>query len=242
MTSEARAIYDVLENRDRYSKDPAITSISDIIKTTGVYGKNSPQAKAIAKDDTSPAPLKKAGVDLDKLKAVRSGVLDAIIHDNSVKDYSMGATAWHGNDFSVKTKGAYKSFYAPGFRFNDPSHDIWGMGSHKKTQRVEVTGIKSPSKQQFFSSHYKYESTTAIGGTLFIKRTTESFAIGYPRTIGKTLVALEQVNEQIEVLKAVQLSGMGELLYLEALRGTAEQLNHDLNTQVDKYVRGSARY
>ena len=71
-------------------------------------------------------------------------------------DYSDGAYFWQGNDFRVKNSPAYNEYYKNnGFDFRDKSHDKFGMGSNPIDSRVP----------------YKYESTAAAAGTVFMRLT-----------------------------------------------------------------------
>ena len=74
-------------------------------------------------------------------------------------DYSNGAYFWQGKDFSIKDSKisrAYELFYETGFIFTSSSHDIYNMGSYSKGGSVP----------------YKYESTAAFSGTVFMRLTT----------------------------------------------------------------------
>ena len=82
----------------------------------------------------------------------------AIITLLTKMDYSHGAYYWQGRDFSHRGSAAYEQYYETGFNFTSPSHDIYNMGSHS---------IGGPVP-------YKYESTAAAAGTIFM-RLTESW-------------------------------------------------------------------
>ena len=70
-------------------------------------------------------------------------------------DYSNGAYFWQGNDFRIKNSPANKEYYQKGFHFTDKHHDRFGMGSKL---------IEGPVP-------YKYESTAAAAGTIFMRLT-----------------------------------------------------------------------
>ena len=70
-------------------------------------------------------------------------------------DYSNGAYFWQGNDFRGKGTPANKEYYQKGFDFTDKSHDRFGMGSNRVAGPVP----------------YKYESTAAAAGTVFMRLT-----------------------------------------------------------------------
>jgi len=217
-------------SRRNTAKDPVKTSIRYVIDNTSVYGKDSTQAKAIAKDDTTARTLKAGGVDLDKLQAVRQGVISAMRTPNSTLDFSGGATTWHGRDFSQSNKPANESYYQKGFKFTDPSHDIWAMGTKSKSTSVE---IKTGKTKEVFSFDFKYESTAAFGDTLFMKRTRESFAAGYPDTIGKALLRVEKLKSENAVLvfKAFGLGMIGS---------SSQALTDQFNKDVEQHKKNQA--
>lgn len=250
-TREAAGIYDVLENRKAVAKNPAKTSIRTIIKTTGVYGKDSKQAKAIAADDTTAKTLRAADVDLDKLKAVRKGVIQAMQSDNSVHDFSGGATTWHGKDFAITTYGAYKSYYLKGFVFTKPEHDIWKMGDKDTRTVAKIPFGKKTTKDYVF--HHKYESTEAAGQTLFMKRTPESFAKGYEQTIGKALYEIKQIESsplyqmQTDMMFAfppILPFGINQVMLnqMAVMNAELKGLQDKIDRVMDKSVRDKARY
>ena len=70
-------------------------------------------------------------------------------------DYSDGGYFWQGNDFRVSNSPANKEYYQKGFNFTDKSHDRFGTGSRSIAGRVP----------------YKYESTAAAAGTVFLRLT-----------------------------------------------------------------------
>ncbi len=70
-------------------------------------------------------------------------------------DYSNGAYFWQGNDFRVNNSPANNEYYKKGFDFTDNSHDRFGMGSNRVAGPVP----------------YKYESTAAAAGTVFMRLT-----------------------------------------------------------------------
>ena len=70
-------------------------------------------------------------------------------------DYSNGAYFWQGRDFNEVGSPAYKEYYRKGFNFTDSGHDRYGMGS-----------FVNPG-----STPFKYESTAAAAGTIFMRLT-----------------------------------------------------------------------
>ena len=70
-------------------------------------------------------------------------------------DYSKGGYYWQGRDFAKPGSGANNRFYQTGFHFRSPRHDIFGMGDKISND----------------SWKYKYESTAAAGGTVFMRLT-----------------------------------------------------------------------
>jgi hypothetical protein len=70
-------------------------------------------------------------------------------------DFSKGGFYWQGRDFAEIGSGANNQFYQNGFDFRSSRHDIFGMGDNLSND---------PWK-------YKYESTAAAGGTVFMRLT-----------------------------------------------------------------------
>jgi len=132
---EAAAIYSVLENRGNADNKSTL----EVASGGGIYG-YSKRNKIF--DDKAP----KTHVQ-NAYKGLIRGILDK-------RDYSNGGFYWHGSDFHMSKRRAYKDFYEVGFKFTNPTHDIWRMGSH----------TSSNSKWQ-----YKYELTAAFGNTTFMK-------------------------------------------------------------------------
>lgn len=82
----------------------------------------------------------------------------AMVSLSTKKDYySNGGYFWQGADFKNKGSAAHEGFYTVGFRFSDKSHDIYGMGSFTRAGRVA----------------FKYESTAAAAGTIFMRLTED---------------------------------------------------------------------
>ena len=70
-------------------------------------------------------------------------------------DYSNGAYYWQGKDFSKEGSHSYNEYYNNGFMFTSPNHDVYNMGD-------KAHGGTVP---------YKYKSTGAAAGTVFMKLT-----------------------------------------------------------------------
>ena len=70
-------------------------------------------------------------------------------------DFSKGGYYWQGRDFAKPGSGANNQFYQNGFHFRSSYHDIFGMGDKISND----------------SWKYKYESTAAAGGTVFMRLT-----------------------------------------------------------------------
>lgn len=139
---ESAAIYCVLENR---AKAIGITpyEIASNTSTYGVYGWD--------EKDKINSPLAPKDAVANAYKGLIAGIMEST-------DFSGGATYWHGKDFGMSNKLAYKSFYKVGFDFTSSSHDVWKLGDHK-------SGMSNWD--------YKYQSTASIGGTTFMKLTEE---------------------------------------------------------------------
>lgn len=138
------------------------------------------------------------------MQLVTQGVIAGMVNPNSILDYSGGGTTSHGNDFRYPYPGTttYKDYYLAGFNFTNSSHDIWKMGSH--SNKRTLTGIVNKEKVEYSYLH-KYLSTGAAGGSVFLKRTVESFGEGYP--------AVKQAILQGDMEKAKQI--------VSGLKGTA---------------------
>ncbi len=134
---EAAAIYSVLENRGNADNKTTL----EIASGGGIYGYNE-------RDKIFNAKAPKNHVK-NAYKGLIRGILDEY-------DYSNGGYYWHGSDFHMKDRPAYKSFYKTGFKFSSPSHDIWKMGNYKTNSKWA----------------YKYESTAAYGNTTFMHLST----------------------------------------------------------------------
>ena len=139
---EYAAIYSVLENRAKAigSNTYEIASNPNIY---GVYGWDERD-----KINSILAPK-------DAVASAYMGLIEGITEST---DFSGGATYWHGKDFGMSNKKAYKDFYAVGFDFTSTNHDTWDLGDHKSGNS---------------NWDYKYQSTNAIGGTTFMKLTDE---------------------------------------------------------------------
>lgn len=136
---ESAAIYSVLENRGNANGTTAHAEAQ--CRRGGVAGwetRNRIRDRRAAVSDVRNA-----------YKGLIRGILDD-------KDYSNGAFFWHGVDFSISTWRANREFYQVGFKFTDPSHDIWNQGNRKSGNS---------------SWDYKYQSTNALGQTIFMKLT-----------------------------------------------------------------------
>ena len=90
-------------------------------------------------------------------KKVNLAYKAAMITLGTKTDYSDGAYYWQGRDFSMSGEKAYKQFYQCGFKFTSPQHDVYKMGD-------KIGSGKVP---------YKYESTNAVAGTVFLRLTKE---------------------------------------------------------------------
>jgi hypothetical protein len=121
------------------------TSIYDQISRGGVAG--------YAKRDQ----IFKPTAQQDRINRVQKGIAMSVA---TQKDYSNGAYWWDGTDFS--NGGGYRERYLQGYKFTDSNHDLWNMGNNS------VNG-----KMPFGTYQYKYESTNAIGNTIFSRKTTE---------------------------------------------------------------------
>ena len=87
------------------------------------------------------------------------------------KDYSNGATYWHGKDFAKTNKPAHKNFYLKGFLFTNKAHDKWKLGDK------EVKGEYNKKTWK-----YKYKSTAVYANTTFMTLTEEwKEAVGYKK-------------------------------------------------------------
>jgi RHS repeat-associated protein len=168
-SDEAAGIYSVMKNR---AEILGIEIGTSLFEKTGIYGwkeggkiKSTTQQVMDGKIDNADA----------KYRDVFRGVVAAI---STGKDYSGGGTTWHGNDFSLKGWSAYKNYYLAGFNFTDDKHDIYSMGNHPNNSYT-LTGVVNNESIEV-NLRYKYLSTGAAGGTLFMKRSYWSFAPDYP--------------------------------------------------------------
>jgi RHS repeat-associated protein len=164
--AEAAGIYDVLENRSKDLGEGA-TAV-DAIKNGGVYGYGTSERKTIEGYGSK-------GINGDKLTEITAGVIAGATTPNSVKDYSGGATSWHGRDFGIIGSKANRDYWQAGFDFTDIKHDIYNLGTRPNPT---TTGIGT-------SYNYLYQSTGTAGGTIFMKRTAESLKASYPHSYPK---------------------------------------------------------
>jgi RHS repeat-associated protein len=169
---ESAGIYDVMEN---ISKTTGQAIDTKMFKNEGIYGwqnaeGNTPQTTQDVIDG-------KIGFGDEKYGAVWKGLTMGILTSNSVLDYSGGGDTWHGYDFGVEGKRAYNLYYATGFKFSDPKHDIWKLGDKMVNVTVAFTGYKSATSITTHFVHYDHRavSTGAAGGTTFMKRNYNSF-------------------------------------------------------------------
>ena len=88
-------------------------------------------------------------------KKVRIAYRAAMLTIEGGCDFSKGGYYWQGRDFAKPGSGANNRFYQTGFHFRSPRHDIFGMGDKISND----------------SWKYKYESTAAAGGTVFMRLT-----------------------------------------------------------------------
>jgi hypothetical protein len=151
---EAAAIYGVLQNRAN-----AQVKINTVFKQISKNGVNGYSKRY---------QIFKPTAQQDRINRVQKGIAMSVA---TQKDYSNGAYWWDGGDF--KNGGGYKDRYLQGYKFTDRSHDLWNMGDHP------VNGRK-----KYGPYRYKYESTNAIGGTIFSRKTTEYRRVENP---GKAL-------------------------------------------------------
>ncbi len=154
---EAAAIYSVLENRKKaYLNTYDVNySIFKVIKI-GACGW-SERSKINSKTASN----------LVKRNA-QKGLMLAIINND---DYSNGAYYWHGTDFNrPPSHNAHRAYYLTGFKFTNPSHDIWNLGDKIKHGKNTVYINNKAVVKEW---DYKYESTAAFEKTTFMRLTQE---------------------------------------------------------------------
>ena len=212
--NEAAGIYSIMKNRS------VIVDIEigpELFIATGIYG---------WKDSTN-SPVKlttqqiidgKLGIKDKKYKEVFKGLIKAIVKGI---DYSGGATVWQGNDFSLKDWKAYKNYYLVGFQFTDTKHDIYNMGNHPNNDYT-ISGIVDGQKVDV-NLRYRYYSTGAAGGTIFMIRSWWSFADNN-----------ENGKPNFPVIQQYYLKNRNVLTYEEVRNGT--------DSLVKKYVKGIANF
>ena len=156
---EGAAIYDVLENRSSMATiaDGKTITVLDVAATSGVYGYG--KRGQIEGIDTGNDTGAKA-----KLSTARSAVINAMFYSNSQKDWSNGATTWHGDDL-----GNLNYYTKLGITFTDPSHNVLGLKDNPQTHTVQGNT---------FTNYY--QTTAGSGRTTFMKRTQESLKASYP--------------------------------------------------------------
>jgi hypothetical protein len=156
---EGAAIYDVLENRSSMATiaDGKTITVLDVAATSGVYGYG--ERGQIEGIDTGNDTGAKA-----KLSTARSAVINAMFYSNSQKDWSNGATTWHGEDL-----GNLNYYTKLGITFTDPSHNVLGLKDNPQTHTVQGNT---------FTNYY--QTTAGSGRTTFMKRTQESLKASYP--------------------------------------------------------------
>jgi len=140
---EVAGIFSVLENRAQAYGTDVISQMSPKYPM-GVYGSREKDRNRYFETGSQ--------ADAKRL-TVRAGLILGL---TSTSDYSNGAFFWDGVDF--KSGGGHNERYVPGYLFSDKSHDIYNLGNN----------IKHGSTK-FGSWDYKYESTGAIGKTIFSK-------------------------------------------------------------------------
>lgn len=142
---ESVGIVNVLENRASNQGNTLMDQLSDK-SPYGVYG-----VRKTGESSYKYSYKNEKGADADaKRLTIHSAIATALASDYDVTN---GAYFWDGKDFNGKNtiKGGYNQRYLPGYKFTDPSHDLWGQGDKK------------------VNDTYKYESTSAIGNTTFSK-------------------------------------------------------------------------
>jgi len=100
---------------------------------------------------------------------VYSAVTNAL--DPEGTDFSNGGCWWDGMDLA--TKGPRQLHYKWGYKFTDPSHDIYSLGDTPLKLKY-----KKRANNTVYSYYYTLESTAAYGGTVFWKYTPEYLAGG----------------------------------------------------------------
>lgn len=155
---EGAGIYDVLENRSNSAGKPVMEIIQEPGQVNGYYDNDRKIIEKFGK-----GYVDKKDYNSEKMNVATAGVIEGMITKNSVKDYSGGATTWHGRDLS--TTPHYKSY---GISFTAASHNIYGLKSNPKN--FTENGITFTNK---------YQTTGAAGGTVFMRRTQASLQAEY---------------------------------------------------------------
>jgi RHS repeat-associated protein len=153
---EAAGIFDVLENRADALDSTPLEVVRDRSQQVNGYDE-----KDKINDPTA---------NPNKVKATRAGVILGMTTPNGEKDYSSGATTWHGRDLKVTPH--YKNY---GITFTKESHNILGL---KNNPRSHTANGKSYTN--------KYETTGAAGRTVFMKRTSASLNAEWPNGVKKS--------------------------------------------------------
>ena len=96
-----------------------------------------------------------------KINEVQKGIASAVA---SGIDYSNGAYYWDGTDYKTTDR------YVEGTTFTNPSHNIYGLKENQK-----------PGSTRYGSWQSKYETTNAIGKTVFSRLTMAWRDAQYPK-------------------------------------------------------------
>lgn len=126
-------------------------------------------AYAAYDDDNRYHILMGAGIDkIMRDKTMWEAVLAARNALCGTKDYSNGAYFWDGVDLKTNTKNPR---YTSGFYFTDPNHDKFKLGN-RRTPGAPIPKYSNKDPKKLMGTYsYIYESTAAIGGTIFWKFT-----------------------------------------------------------------------
>lgn len=144
---EVAAIFSVLENRAKAYGTDVMSQMSEKYPM-GVYGSRPKDRERY--NERGPA------ADAKRLN-VKAGLILGL---QSNTDYSNGGFWWDGTDF--KSGGAHEQRYKPGYKFTDPTHDIYKLGNNQK-----------PGQSSTGTWLFKYQSTEVINKTTFSKLTDE---------------------------------------------------------------------
>ncbi|MEM5433529.1 hypothetical protein [Cupriavidus oxalaticus] len=116
------------------------------------------------------AQLEKSAAMTDAIKAARNAF-------SGGTDYSNGAYFWDGADIKTKYETHFKVRH--GIRFTNPSHYIYSIREStkliikKKTTKAKVDGKIVTNTKELYRYDHIYESTAALGGTIFWKQSDD---------------------------------------------------------------------